>query len=562
MIEVHMPNDSIIMHYLDSLVSADAKDKLKSPQTGQCSSDFFVIKMEKDDKTNDLLRKKINVIKKIQAIHLGDAKTAASFFAPFAENYLNLQRAYLVLLQSYKSDISKSKATRSPELLLELADKMILAALLEGAVFRDSHTHRAQLRLLEQLLYDLTSDWSSEDSKFEPFNSELTFEAKIVVPNNHIRGYSELHNKMNIWRFTIVRFWRWLTVQFSRAFAYFQHSIAWIRDLRDNGLGSFFGYFSWIFFIPALIINFGTLIYSLIGTSFIFGSKKLPDIEKEYGWYLRLKIRLKENFYEVINQPMWFVAGLINCFSLAGSLPVIGLYIMVLAQVYDFSVVMLRNFLENRRLDRFKKDLENIKKDKNLSDPGNFIDNFSERIKFDKRNLLFGIFNFMVLLLCIVLMTPAVGSISPYIPLVASFITIILAPLRGLTMDYFRKESAKLNPALIPNNAYGVVVVDEEKFEKGDINLGRYKKGFVVIQGKNNELIKGYKYDENYDKKNGKKLDEVPYDISKLNKNLRLFSRVKTAPKDLSSDLNLNFKADESSWSASAKSIKSFISGS
>ena len=94
MIEVHMHKDSILMHYLDSLVSADAKDKLsESIVDGR----FFVINQAETDTLDTLLRKKIQVIKKIQTIQAGDAKVAASFLAPFADKYLNLQRAYIVV---------------------------------------------------------------------------------------------------------------------------------------------------------------------------------------------------------------------------------------------------------------------------------------------------------------------------------------------------------------------------------------------------------------------------------------------------------------------------------
>lgn len=555
-----MPKDSILMHYLDSLVSADAKGNIKDIVTHNAGDSFFVINQQDTDSINTLLRKKIEVIQNIQNIRAGDAKIAASFFAPFAEKYLNLQRAYLVILQSYKKDISKGTQEPSAQVLLEIADKMILAAILEGAVYRDSHTHRAQLRLLEQLLYDLTSDWSERDKNFTPFDSKLILANKEVVkPSPIIRGYSETHNNLNIWRFTISRFWRWLTVQFSRAFAYLKHCISLIQTIRDNGLGSFFAYLAWVFFIPRILINFCTVIYSLIGTSFIFGSKKLPDIEKEYGWYLRLKIRLKEIFFEIVNDWMWCPAGIINCFSLAGALPIIGVYIMVLAQVYDFSVIMIRNFLDNRRLDEFKKDLLKVQQENSLEDPTNLINNFSERIKIDKKTMLFAVFNFMLLLMCVVLMTQAFGNISLFIPLVASFITIILAPMRGLTIAHFRKEAGKLNPSLIPKDSYGAILVDVDKFKPTTFNaLGRYTQGVVGVKNFNGEVVSVYKYDKNAKQK---LTPSSTNDTSKFSRDLTLYSRVKTVDKKFLEGFNISFDEENKKNASWLYSIKSSLVG-
>ncbi len=562
MIEVHMAKDSILMHYLDSLVSADAKEKLGGSVVG---GRFFVVNQEENDTLDIILQKKIAVIKKTRDLQVGDAKIAASFLLPFVDNYLNLRRAQIVALQSYKAKIAKGLQEPDPNVLLEIADKMILTALLQAAVYRDSYGYLEQLRTLEQLLYDLSSDWSAKEKPIiaKPINSGLSlYDKNIPKPNEFIASYSEnFHVPATNVRFVFARTWRLLVAQFTRAFAYLTDVIKWIRILQDNHVGDFFAYLAWVFFIPRILINLCTLIFSAIGTLSIFGGKKLPEIEKEYGWLVRLKIRIKELFFEIANDWMWFVSGLINCFSLAGNLPIIGVYIMVAAQAYDFCMIMIRNYLDSKRLNKFKNDLQKIKDDNDLDDNGSFIANFSNRIEIDKKALLYAIFNFAVLLICIALMTQAFGTISPFIPLVASFITIIVAPLRHYSIGLARSEANKLNPPLIAKDSYGALVIENESELRKPNLLGRYSKGVICIKKGENEIAALYEYNRGVKQQlenNANSQDRVA-----VINDLSLFSRVKTVDKTFIKSLGvkLDDSAKEQSGTTSwMKSISSMYS--
>ncbi len=519
--------DSILMYYLDSLASTNKKrEQHEVADNNKVNEHFFVIDQLDNDTLETLLRKKIEIIRKIQQKRNGDPKEAAIFFAPFADKCWSLQRAYVVTLQSYKHNIAKGEQEPDRKVLLEIADKMILAALLEAAVYRDSYSNREALRSLEQLLYDLSCEWSTyEKPIIGLFDSGLNlYENNPVAPNPIIAQYSEYHNSFNIWRFLLFRFWRWLTQHVTKAFVYCKSLISSIQDMKNNGVGDAFSYVSWLFFIPRIIINLCTTIYSIIGTLPIFGRYKLPEMEKEYGWYLRLKIRLNAIFFEMANDWMWFWSGLINCFALAGNLPVIGLYIMVAAQTYDFSVIMLRNFVDSWRLNKLQADMEKIKRDNSLDDPNWFLNNLRNRIELDKKALLYAIFNFAILLMCISLMTPAFGHISPFIPLIASLITIIVAPLRGFTILHFKKEAMKLNPPLISKNACGFIVLEEGKDVSAAHLLGRYKQGLVGVKNSSGELSELFYYKKGNESIKINDWDKNDFD----NKKLYLYSRVRT----------------------------------
>lgn len=567
-----LEKDSILMHYLDSLVSDEFIEQVDNYVENQPNNNsFFVIENPAGFSLQELLQKKIEIIKKIQDIRLGNPKTAATFFYPFANDSWSLKFLYKAVLKSYINKIAEdrkkdntiadaesepisrsySEEKSDPMVLLEIADKMIFAALLQAAVYRDSNSYLGELRTLEQTLYDLTRKWSAFDERIQVFDS---FDYGFKLENygaikSNIDKFNQIHTDGNIFRFFIMRIWRFLVVYATRAFAYYKQLLAGIQSMREAGVGDFLSYFTWVFFIPRILINACTFLYSLFGTLSIFGSKQLPKIEDEYGWYLRLKMRLNDIFFEMSSDWMWCVSGAINCFSLAGSLPVIGVYVMVSAQAYDFSAIMLRNYLDGNSLKKLQTNIEKIKNNYNLNDSTSLINNLISRVTADKKQMLYAIFNFALILMCIVLMTPAFGNINPFIPLVACLITVIAAPMRGLTIWHFRKIAQSATRLIDTETTYGFIKLDK-KYDESSLSdknfLGVYNKNFLGVHNRGLIYLTSsstlYKYDKQENKL--EKLDSLSWDKSKIPEDDKLrCDRLQTVDNQFIKQFNVEFSS-------------------
>ena len=473
-----------VTHYIqDVLEKTEAKaDTAKATTSGkqyQRPIDSLVIQPGHDEnldilsheRINDILTEKIQLIIRIRELQYSeDVETVAIFLAPIVDNFKKLEKAYTVSLQEYKANITAGRQKYDGKVLLEIADKMIAASLFEVAIFRKRRFFRGQLKDLEQALFDVSSSVNFEDG-FDSRLKGLDLFAKRendVLPNTYFASLSEWHNKLNPARFFVLRSWRWYKQQLAAFLVNCKDFIDNYKDTIAKYLGPFFAYLSWVFFIPRMLKNICTMIYSFVGGSVLLAHLQFPPLEIQYGWYRRFKLRVKAIGAEIANDLMWIVTGVINCFALAGSLPIIAIYIMVAAQAYDLFVMMARNFGDRTTWNALESDVVQLHQEKNLSDSNHFLDNLKARIEFDKRVLLFALFNFALLLMCITLMTPVFGSISPLIPLIASIVTIIIAPCRGYYLSHFKGEtSRRFDAPLIDGTNRGVVAISSDVFVDG-----------------------------------------------------------------------------------------------
>lgn len=516
-----------VTHYIQDVIekteekAATAEAKANNPQY-QRPIDTLVIQPDPGrdvsrlsvDEVNAILDEKIQLIIKIRKLqYSSDVETVATFLAPIVDNFKKLEKAYTVSLQEYKKNITNGQQKYDNKVLLEIADKMIVASLFEVAIFRRRRFFRGQLKDLEQALFDVSSSENLDmgfDSRkygldlFSPNPDE-------ILPNTYLASLSEWHNNLNPSRFFVLRSWRSYK-QLTVLLASCKDFVDNYKDVIAKYLGPVFAYLSWVFFIPRMLKNICTMIYSFVGGSRAFAHLQFPPLERQYGWYRRFKLRVKAIGAEIANDLMWIVTGLINCFSLAGSLPIIGVYIMVAAQTYDLFVMMIRNYADRTTWNTLQSDVEQLKADKGLDDSNYFLDNLKARIEFDKRVLLFALFNFALLLMCITLMTPVFGSISPLIPLIAGIVTVIIAPCRGYYLYHFKAETKKRfdAPQIDATNRgfvtlQSTVFADQNNFSIQEISeycqkhklFGIYNEGLLQVKRDDNRGFRLYKYSKN-----------------------------------------------------------------
>lgn len=500
-----------VTDYLQYFNANRSQDDQNFLQNNASFGNFSFENINRNGMFSEVLANKIDLLKGIRNLRNQNAAVKADFFAPFVDKYWELHKVYTVSLQSYKHAIANGQQAYDETILLEIVDKMIMAAVFEAAICKDQYSYQEQLKVLEQVFYEIYSK-NPQNKEFLNLKEELElYEHNIPKPSTVAAEVRKAHEQANPARFFILRSWRSINMHFVVIFASCKVFIDGLNAAKAHGLGIFFSYLAWVFFIPRFIVNLLELLRVLFGSLPIFAG--LSDLEKEYGLWRRLKFCLKEIGFQLANDSMWISAGIITCFSLAGSLPIIGIYIMLAAQAYDLFVMLIRNYFERDVLNTVQDVLKNIKENKKKDYPEHFLTNLGNRIAFDEKVLLYAICNFALLLMCVALMTSGFASINPFIPLIAGLVTVIAALFRGFFVSYFSAQAKELDPALIdPNKHAGLVVLRANKYgllpQLRDIEsiceekslFGPYKKGLVLVGPDSFSGYSLYMYDASRDK--------------------------------------------------------------
>ncbi|MDF1758416.1 MAG: hypothetical protein P1U74_09000 [Legionellaceae bacterium] len=475
------------MHYLEDLVSDEYK---KDHASGEDSISFLhnnpVGSLSVLEQRDYSLTEKINLIKRIRDLSTDESRTdeAVKFFSPFVCQGWELARIFSTILGEQKKTWADKNLTEAEveRNIQRIADMMIYAAVLEVVAFSDKKIHNDSQRVLEQFLFDKTN-----------FDSGLDFGKKLPKPSyfeKEFRADAQYYNILV--RLLIVRSRR-ILAKLAIVINYCKNYVNGLAAFEKGGAAFFFSYLSWMFFLPRLIINIATTIRSMTN----WGLSKL-DIQ--FGWKKRLMIHLESVWAELANDIMWFASGICSCFVLAGCIPIIGVYFLLGAQIYDLAVNCFRSHWDMHRVKKIKERFEELGKinqlNEQMPDIEHFLRNLEKRIQFDRRMLFYLLSNFSILLVCIVFMMPAFATISPIIPLVAAAVTLLTAVYHFRNVVYFRAKRKELyGGTLIASDAIGYQTIDYPLTEDNvtDIKMGEFKK--VLVRKKsvlNSE--KGYLY--------------------------------------------------------------------
>lgn len=501
-----MTFNSLVMQYLDSLAPSSQDKK-------------FNIFHEKEH-GEDLLSKKIAVLKRIQEISTQEDTTeAVSFFLPFLDHGWDLSRIYSAMLYEQKKILLERQSSSYDKQIhaQKIADMMILTALLQVVIFKDKHIHYKALKTLDQLLYDVAD-----------FDSKLEFKEVIAAPSElagKIRENTRYYNLLL--RLSSLRLYRVLN-QLTKVLQDCKDYLNGLQAFKDNGGGVFFSYFSWVYFVPRILLNIYTLLSS------IFDVSGLTGLEKAYGSWTRFKLQFQDLWQQLDNDLMWCTSGLMNCFILVGVIPMLGVYIMIAAQTHDFIVNCIINYIETRRLNNMMARFGRVG---DLQDNPGLLDGLNKRAAFDKQFLFYTVANFAILLVCVAFMMPTFGSISPFIPLIAGIIAFLTTFFHFYNGEYFKKERKKIfGGSLIPDNAVGVLKIDyilKNENEVSDLPLGKYSSGLVMAEV---DKVGFYLYKVDKGKKSFEHLQSAEA-VSKFYSLTKDMSLSDTRAKSLSSDL-------------------------
>lgn len=454
-----MIKNSAVMYYLESLISEEYKNSA-------CGDEKIFLIKDDNNSLEAILAKKIAIIKKIRELACRDDSSAtklvigAKFFSPFVDEGVNLSKVYVEVLRSQQgySKNSCSKDDEKADIAIAIADKMILAALLEVAIFKDKYTYSVAQEVLNQHLYDV----SGYDSKLE-----FVIPPKPGPLDGNVRKFTTYSNFA---RLTLNRLRR-LLFQFAKLLEAWKEYVNGLQLVETYGTYNFFRFVNWIFFIPRLSINIKDAFVSI----FYFN-----QLEKELGWYRRLRAQISNTWAQLANDVAWISNGIFACFFLAGMVPAVGVSLMLLAQVYDFILICIRNYVEVSRLRRLESQIQSLPDA--VQDKQVFLLNIQNRMQFEKKVLFYFMSNFVILLICVTFMMPFFVSVSPVIPVVFGIISVLTGIYHARNTYFFEEiERPKLyGGILLPTDDYGVVTIKNNNHKEDKWSLGHYYKGFVL----------------------------------------------------------------------------------
>jgi hypothetical protein len=475
-----MTSNLSVMHYLDSLVSDEYLNAPQNAASNKENGRFFLVNTKDADQTG-ILSQKIRIIKRIQKLSTDDdVELGVKFFAPFVDVGWNITKTYTTMLGEQEEAL-KNK-TQSPkeieENIQKIADLMIQAALLQVAISRDKHIYFKAQKKLEQLLYDISG-----------YDSDLNFKEDIPSPGY---GSQQFRENVQFWnvrlRLILIRVNRFIK-QLASVIKNTSLYVNGVKAFQEGGGAFFFSHLTWIYFLPRLIVNISTVIKS------IFAVGDISALERGFGWRRRLYVLLVAIWFELSNDFRWFMGGITNAFILAGSIPIIGVYIMAAVQIYDFVIICTRNYIETCRFNEMKEKFVGLSNSsQQIDDISDFLMRLDRRISFEKDFLFYLIANFAIIMTCIVFMVPVFGSISPIIPMVAGIVAILTTVFHYRNLKHFAGLRKKLYGAetLIPQGSMASLTVDQEVADESDIDnlsFGMFSKGIVRVVNHDKNLL-------------------------------------------------------------------------
>lgn len=205
----------------------------------------------------------------------------------------------------------------------------------------------------------------------------------------------------------------------------------------------FFTYFAWIFFLPRLVVNVFLLLKHLIPGF-------LGEKERELGFIYRLQAQLQRRWFELANDSVWAVAGLLTCFVLTGPLAPAAIYMNVSLYVYDIATATVRACIEVNRLQDLIKDYELRYQQADAKEKigiARFLCHLERRVAFEQKKMLLGVINTSLLAIAISSTLPFF-VINPLIPLIgaAALVMITVVVFAAVKWLDSQKPNDKIGP--------------------------------------------------------------------------------------------------------------------
>lgn len=337
-----------------------------------------------------------------------------SFFQTTAKKHLILQMEYSVLSTQLAADLKRTDAC--PEALMEqIACALMLTELLE-------YLYRHYLMVPREV------ERLRKDKYF--YRRLLTYESATTNQDNEKVEVDVITQRIR----TATAQFNWQRLFFGRSKRLALALSPLLTDLKyyadiinaiDKWTSPVLAQFSWIFFLLRLITIL-CIVFLHLYPGYWMGID-----ERNLGWVVRLQVSLQRHWFELSNDSVWAVSGLLNCFVLTGMLTPVAGYITVILFAFDIGLAALRAYIELSDLYALQREYRNLAvsmradgaSEADLDQILGFQRHLQTRIRFEQKRLGLTIINATALFVGMVLAMPVL-AFNPAMPLVAAIILV------------------------------------------------------------------------------------------------------------------------------------------
>jgi hypothetical protein len=371
------------------------------------------------------------------------AEKNSDFFRPLVRQHALLTIEYSVLCTQLTHDYFHPN--RNEKVLREqLATALMVAELLTRLYQDYLNVPREVIRLRkEQVVYrQLLSGMGYGFDELTPETNPPDFVTQ------KIRGYTVASNWL---RLTSVRAKRVLN-----AFVPLVDNLSnyyRIATFIEKYAGPFFNYLGWIFFIPRLLTNLFLLMKHLLEGWWM--SKE----EKSLSIWDRLYAQMQRRWFELANDSVWMVGGVLSCFLWLGPLAIVGVYVGIGLYVYDVVLAVLRIILEITRLNNLRAEYQALAAaeqdpDVKMEIERNLV-HLQNRILFEQQRLMVSVITTALLVVAACLCLPALFAVNPLIPLAGACLFVTVTVLSYIATNYIEtlRPVEKVASFTAPENA-------------------------------------------------------------------------------------------------------------
>lgn len=305
------------------------------------------------------------------------------FFKDKIAKTANLKFLYSVLVTKFCHDIkttSKEKLCTQVEELLAFAEYLRCINLFYLKSFVDANSFENDIRFFKKFLFSWQYNFPQDKSHIQ----SLGFEKKV----------KDVTVELNWPRFFVIR---------GRRFFLNLDLLLHDCQIYHDGLINIekfsmpvVNYFSWMFFVPRLLVNIFNFTKHLI-PGFWMDSE-----ERKVNLKTRIAAQLPERWFELVNDSIWLIGGLINCFLFIGPMAFASFFLIAAMQAADVVVSSLRLYIKTSRMNEiagiYNDDESRVKE---------FLD---IRIRYEQSRLLLHIIQSTLVCISLVLILPVFSS--------------------------------------------------------------------------------------------------------------------------------------------------------
>ena len=185
-----------------------------------------------------------------------------------------------------------------------------------------------------------------------------------------------------------------------------------LMDSFEEVATPFFAHFAWAFYLPRLLTNVGILLKHALPHPWM--SKE----EENLALGIRLNAHFQRRWFELANDSVWLVSGVLCCFLLVGSLLPAASYLVAALYAYDIVTAGLRAFIELRRLYQLRREYNDANVPKELQEE------LRIHIAYERRRLYLNVGYMAALTVAVALTIPILIASGPLFPLVGAALLV------------------------------------------------------------------------------------------------------------------------------------------